>query len=194
MHECVRSTGVIIVWLIGVICLISIFGIGIAMKVITGNAVIVSGYSASTCTITSGMVMNVSKSNYCSEAKYVAVWRTIQGYSVIESPISSSRSYPHALKELDDYPLNTALDCVCDFDEDIIYPNVDIFLPCTFYGRCFLNLEIVEYIKTQLYFNAVGTFFIVISVLSLVLMIVFAGFSCKNRCCRKKNYVDLDEV
>ena len=195
-----KRFGTTITYTIGTITLIILLGLGIASFTYTSNAVRTSNYKRTTCILTQSSVITSNGFN-CLHTKYIAVWRTSTGYSALISPLSSSSTQSVATGETNDYPLNTSIECYCDEGDNIQYPNVDGDVPCMFYGRCFLSKSVVSFMSNQTYFHNVGIFLIVFSVFGLGVVIGLGIIACIGskwcrkhgcKCCRRDEYVDLD--
>jgi hypothetical protein len=150
-----------------------------------------TSYRPATCTLTESIVIKVNGPAVCLHDRYLAVWKSTQSYTILESPLTSSVSQQYAQSLLDNYPMNTPVECVCDNSVQLTYPNFEKSVPCNFYGRCFLNVEIVNYIKSQSYFNSVGDALIIVGVIAMALIIMAAVITVLCNRSKHVQYIDL---
>lgn len=196
---------------IGILCvasLLTVFIIGIFLESYTSNFIRSDNYVEATCVLTKASVVTIDgppTNFYCLTTKYIATWQSKDGYSIVSSPISAHSSLSYVQAELNNYPLNQNIECLCDSsivntNPSYVYPNFDKETPCNFYAKCFLNIEIVEFMQSQVYLNTLAQVFIWTGGIALGLitgMIIVAMYNngvCKNcmSCCKRSNYVDMD--
>lgn len=203
MHRGCVNFGIVVICVLCFLGLGSVLTLGILIKTYSSPAIRVKSYVQTTCKVTAASIITLEgppANMYCLKTKYIVVWKSIDGQSILESPISASTTYNHSLSQLNDYQLNTNLECMCDSNSGISnkYPEFGKFVPCNFYAQCYLNVEIVEFMKSQVYFDILADGFIYGSSSALFVYFVIIIIACVNigacRKCKRKGYDDLDIV
>jgi len=118
-----------------------------------------SNYVVSTCIIASSSVVTTLDESWCYQTQYIPMWKASDGYSIIQSPHDLYTSYQEAQDKLPKYPLNVALQCMCDFSKSsdtYIFPNVSYQLFCQIYSRCFIDVATVKDIQANIYQLTLG--------------------------------------
>jgi hypothetical protein len=151
-----------------------ILTIGIVTMGYTANFHIADQYQTSVCTLTTPITVTVG----CVSNYYVAVWSDATGGTVLQSPFSASRNKIYVDSELNNYPLNAPIECVCRSDTIITYPNVRVETPCNVFGKCFLNVELLDFVRNQQYLYSLGIALVVIGVLGLVIFTILVTIKC----------------
>ncbi len=199
LSKCFSRNGMVIMTIICFVGLLTILAIGIAMQVSTSISIHSDKYSPSKCILTASSVITIAGPpaiSYCSATKYITVWKTSDGLTAINSPLTASINQLHSQDQLNDYPLNTLIDCLCNTKDYIAYPNVDGDIACVFFASCFLDIPTVNFIQSQVYFTNIGIYLTIFASSALTLIIAFsiASCFCANDICRRQYYVDLDAV
>jgi len=187
---------------IGILCFLNLLftiNVGAFIKFYSSSSLRSNNYVLSSCTLTSNSIVTIPgppTELYCLSTKYITVWES-NGYSVLDSPISSSISESIAQEQLNSYPLNVSLQCLCDDKIKTSYPIIEKYIPCNFYATCFLNIETMNYIQSQTYLNIIGDILLYVGCGSLFIVSILTLISCISRgyCnkCKRKNYTNLDD-
>ena len=206
MHKGCITFGFIVICILCFLSLGSVLTLGILIKTYSSPAIRVKSYVQTTCKVTAASIITLEgppANIYCLNTKYIVVWKSVNGQSILESPITASNTYNHSLSQLNDYQLNTNLECMCDSysttsTNSYLYPEFGKFVPCNFYTQCYLNVEIVEFMKSQVYFDFLADIFIYAASSALFIYFVIVIIACVNvglcRKCKRKGYDDLDIV
>lgn len=181
-----RNVGTVFIYMLLLVSTGTLMCLGIAMYVYTSNMMRTKNYVPSTCNLISSSLVEYSPNIQCNSQRYLSVWQSKDGFSVSISPVSGIKDKTVAQNELNDYPLNTDMRCLCDINFPIKYPSTDKDFPCTFYTRCFLATEIVELMQSQTYYNNIGIVIIIFTVAAIVIMVGMACMAYSNFCEKRK--------
>jgi hypothetical protein len=146
-----------------------------------------SNYVVSTCIIASSSVVTTLDESWCYQTQYIPMWKASDGYSIIQSPHDLYTSYQEAQDKLPKYPLNVALQCMCDFSKSsdtYIFPNVSYQLFCQIYSRCFIDVATVKDIQANIYQLTLGMILTAIGYGALGLSLVISCSAWIFFCCR----------
>jgi hypothetical protein len=167
--------------------------VGPVMIVYNTDAALTSNYVSSTCVLTSPIVITNLDTGWCYNTQYTPIWRSNDTYSVTQYPHDIYSAFRDAETELSKYPLNVALQCLCDFSKTsnkYIYPNISYQMPCQIYSRCFIDVATVKDTQARIYqlnlggiFTAIGYGALIIGLaISILTWIILSCCECCKRC------------
>lgn len=188
------TTDIIILSILLLVSVCMILGAGSVMKGYGSTAIRAANFVPSTCYLTQSTIVTIDgppTSFYCLTTKYIAVWMTSDGYSAIDFPLAASSSLSYIQSELNNYPMNKSVECVCDANFVTVYPAIEKYVPCNFYARCFLNTAVVEFIQSNAYLNNIGISYIIVGSIFFFLLALFTIIQCFLFCRNRESYVDL---
>lgn len=165
-----------------------ILTIGIVTSGYTANFRIADNYETSSCILTTPSTVSIG----CVANYYVAVWSSSTGGSVLQSPFAASKSKQYVDAQLNNYPLNVPIECMCRKDTSIAYPSIEKQLPCDVYGQCFLNTQAIEFMKEQHYLYGIGVALIVFGILGILIVLGLFTATCIQR--RRARYTELNNI
>ncbi len=174
----------IVVFCIFILLSAFLLGVGDWVRRDSEKTMSLSGYVRTTCTLQLGQV------DACPRGGWSAVWkRQEDGTSVVPCPFSLKTIQDLAQRDLNNYPLNVTLPCMCNPNSMDPYPA----LTCNFNDACFMEVPTVEYVQkmggvytiTGNAACAIGSFILIFSIVSLVLVIILLRHKCCCACCTK---------
>lgn len=168
-----------------------LLALGIVIHTYTSNFLRVNNYVQSTCILSTPTVLESQSNIQCTSTKYLSLWKSPGGHSISISPISGLLDRSIAENQLTNYPLGVQLKCLCDTRSNIVYPSVDKDFPCTFYTKCFLSMEVVEFIQAQTYYHNIGAVIIAFTSISLVMVVAFSCLACSDYLSRRNHPIEL---
>ena len=165
-----------------------ILTIGIVTSGYTANFHIADNYETSSCILTAASTVSIG----CVANYYVAVWSSDTGKSILQSPFAANKNRQYVDAQLNNYPLNVPIECMCRKDTTIVYPSLEKQLPCDVYGQCFLNTQAIEFMKEQHYLYGIGIALIVFGILGILIVLGLFTATCIQR--RRARYTELNNI
>jgi hypothetical protein len=111
---------------------------------------------------------DVGKSqNDVPKIKYIAMFSTLETYTMIEDPFSIRETYDQAEQDLASYVLNVPYDCYCrQWNQKVPLPSPDA---CQLWSVCISETDFIQYIQRDNgHYKATYVAFIVSSLISIV--------------------------
>jgi len=105
--------------------------------------------------------------NDVPKIKYIAMFSTLETYTMIEDPFSVRETYDQAEQDLASYVLNVPYDCYCrQWNQKVPLPSPDA---CQLWSVCISETDFIQYIQRDNgHYKAEYVAFIVSSVISVV--------------------------
>ena len=176
----VHQWALAIILFIILILSIALLAMGSRLQTDSAPVHLMSGYTPSLCTLDAVQV------NRCPRTgEFVAVWRRTEDEgSVLESPFSFRSSQDLAVRDMNNFPFNETMNCMCNTNLIDPFPA----LTCTFGDACFLDVPAVNYIQTVGFVYSysaatllgVGSILIVCAAFGALFLVVSNGFCCGN--------------
>lgn len=151
----------------------------------------ISGYVPANCTLSLG------QTDACPRGGYASVWRrTEDGSSVVASPFSLKMTKDLAERDLNNYPLNVTMPCMCNPSRADPYPSIT----CNFDDACMMDVASVNYVQKigGVYavagntLCAIGAFCLLFSLIGIILILML--FNERYGCCCRKKEVDMSYI
>lgn len=153
------------------VMVLTILTIGILTIGYTANFHIAAEYETASCVLTAASTISIG----CVSNYYVATWSNGLGRTILQSPFSANRNKTYTDSQLNNYPFNVPIECMCRSDINIIYPEVKKETPCDVYGQCFLNTQALDFMKGQQYLYNIGVVLIVLGNVGLLILGILCG-------------------
>lgn len=176
----------VVLKIVSILLILGTLTIGFVTTTYTTNFYLASSYTKSLCSLTGSSTVLIE----CTSDYYVPVWRNANGRTVLESPFSASKHKVYVDSQLNNYPLDIPIECLCRKDTTINYPSVQKELGCDVYGQCFLNVQLLDFIRNQQYLNGIGIALIVMGMVRLVIFIILFVIKCFTL--KKNQYQEID--
>lgn len=181
-----QITSVILAGMVFIMAL-TVLTIGLITITYTANFHIASEYKTAMCTLTTSSTVSIG----CVSNYYVATWSNNIGKSVVQSPFSTNRNKEYVDSQLNNYPFNVPIECLCRSDININYPGVLRELPCDAYAQCFLNIQVLDFMKNQQYLYNIGVTLIIMGIVGILILMTLFGILCFQR--RKLKYAQIQD-
>ncbi len=189
--KCGRATAYIIV----TVMLLLMLSVGVVMIISDTDAKISIRYVPSSITLINAEVINndVVRGFKCRN-KFISLWESSNGDSVMISPLASKEEKSVAQRQLSDYPLNITLNCVCDPGNNLRYPNVERGIACSFYTKCFLSVKDVNHLKSKIRSYKIGLGLLITCIILLIVVMtsVYITDIGYLKCCSRREYANIN--
>ncbi len=118
---------------------VALLAMGTRLRGDASKATSVANFVPAACTLTSVSVMKCP-----STSQWTAVWlRQETAGTAIQNPFAFRATRALAEADMNDYPLNVTMQCMCDPSIHDSFP----FVNCESVNACLLDLSMVEYMK-----------------------------------------------
>lgn len=186
------SICMMMIWLVAFMCLLIV---GIVLMAHTNTKTDnLRGFQLRNCTLRQPKIMKIPLCHsITTQDEYIVVWEDVErGTSVISNPFSATKTLKSADWNIDNFPLNVTLPCMCHPETESVYPNVTDILDCNVWGACMLDIQIVQefqFINQKLYQNGA----VIVTTLMVTLVIFCLAYFLVRCLCPKLISRDEDE-